>query len=94
MTCIAGIALPNGEVWIGGDSAGTNSSSQQTIHADEKVFLVQNACGDEFLLGCTTSFRMIDLLKYKLDLPQYTGGNVHRYMVVEQGDHRKAAREK
>ncbi len=51
MTCIAGIALPSGEVWIGGDSAATNSHSQQTVHVDEKIFLVRNASGDEFLGG-------------------------------------------
>ncbi len=83
MTCIAGITLPNGEVWIGGDSAGTNSHSQQTIYANEKVFLVRNDSGDEFLLGCGSSFRMIDLLKHMLHLPRYDGGDIHRYMVVE-----------
>ncbi len=82
MTCIAGIALSNGEVWIGGDSAATSAHSQQTIVAGEKVFLVRNEF-DELLLGCSTSFRMIDLLKYSLQLPRYNGGDIHRYMVVE-----------
>lgn len=83
MTCIVGIARANGEVWIGGDSAGTNADSQQTIETTEKVFFVRNAhSGDEFLLGCSTSFRMIDLLKYQLIPPEVDGNNLHRYMVI------------
>jgi len=49
VTCVAGIVLPNGEIWIGADSAATNSSSQQMIFTDEKVFFVRNELGDEFL---------------------------------------------
>ena len=83
MTCIAAIALPNGETWVGGDSAGTNTSSQQTIHVDPKVFFVRNEAGDEFLFGCSTSFRMMQLLQYVFKPPRYNGGDLHRYMVAE-----------
>jgi hypothetical protein len=82
MTCIAGISLSNGEVWIAGDSAGTNASSQQTLYREGKVFVVRNAHGDEFLLGCGTSFRMMDLLRYTLVPPPYEEEELHRYMVV------------
>lgn len=81
MTCIVGIAL-NGEVWIGGDSAGTNSHSQQTIYASEKVFFTRNEHFDEFLFGGSTSFRMIDLLKHVFCPPRYDGGDIHHYMVA------------
>jgi ATP-dependent protease HslVU (ClpYQ) peptidase subunit len=83
MTCIAAIALPSGETWVGGDSAGTNTSSQQTIHVDPKVFFVRNESGDEFLFGCSTSFRMMQLLQYVFKPPRYDGGDLHRYMVAE-----------
>lgn len=80
MTCIVGISL-NGEVWIGGDSAGTNVSSQQTMYVGEKVFFTQNEA-DLFLFGCTTSFRMTDLLRYVFRPPCYDGGDLHRSMVA------------
>ncbi len=63
---IAGIADPrSGRVYIGGDSAGTGSS-QQIIRSDSKVFF-NGAC----LFGCTSSFRMLQLLRYSLEIPPY-----------------------
>ncbi len=66
MTCVVGLVTPPGEVWMGGDSAATNSASQQVICADPKVF-VRGA----YVFGCATSFRMIQLLRYTLRLPPY-----------------------
>lgn len=81
MTCITGIAK-HGVVWIGGDSAGTTAQNQQTIREDEKVFALKSET-DAFLLGCTTSFRFIDLLKYEFVPPPCTDENLHRYMVTQ-----------
>lgn len=59
MTCIVAIEH-NGIVHIGGDSAGVSGLSL-TVRADEKVFTK-----DPFVMGFTTSFRMGQLLRYKL----------------------------
>lgn len=66
MTCIVGIAH-EGKVWMGADSCGSNYSWKQV--GNPKVFEVQ-----EFLIGCTTSFRMIDLLRYELRVDQSIWG--------------------
>lgn len=63
MTCIVGIVHAN-RVLIGGDSAGV-SGLDLRIRRDEKVFT-----NGEFVFGCTTSFRMIQLLRYKLTPPK------------------------
>ena len=62
MTCIVGVATPEG-VWIGGDSA---ASDYHTVSArnDAKVF-ENGPC----VMGFTTSFRMGQLLRYALDVP-------------------------
>lgn len=67
MTCIVGLEQ-NGKVYIGADSAAaTNWEIYQTRL--NKVF----RCGG-FLIGYTTSFRMGQLLQYKLDVePQGEG---------------------
>lgn len=63
MTCIVGITQAN-SVYIGGDSAGV-SGYDLRIRRDEKVFT-----NGDFIFGCTSSFRMIQLLRYKLKLPE------------------------
>jgi ATP-dependent protease HslVU (ClpYQ) peptidase subunit len=63
MTCIVGI-VHNNKVYIGGDSCGSYSDNgPQHIIKTPKVFKVQ-----EFIIGCTTSFRMIDLFTYHLEI--------------------------
>jgi hypothetical protein len=64
MTCIAGIAR-GGTVWIGGDSAGANTSWQLQLRAEPKVFR-----SGPFLIGYTTSFRMGQLLAHALRPPE------------------------
>ena len=74
MTCIVGIAQL-GRVYIGGDSAGV-SGLDLRIRRDEKVFV-----NGDFVFGCTTSFRMIQLLRYKLDPPlRHPSMDVMAYM--------------
>lgn len=76
MTCIVGIVDPERQsVLIMGDSAGSGGGSM-TIRRDSKVF----AIGD-FIFGGTTSFRMIQLLRYSFKPPvpdlAMTGFAVH-----------------
>lgn len=63
MTCIVGITQ-DGRVHIAGDSAGV-SGLDLRIRRDSKVFT-----NGEFVFGCTSSFRMIQLLRYKLTVPK------------------------
>lgn len=75
MTCIVGIEH-DGRVSIGGDSAGLAGWSK-TIRADEKVFRV-----GPYAMGFTTSFRMGQLLRYSLDVPEPDTGDVDRFMAT------------
>ena len=61
MTCIVGV-VDKGKIHMGGDSCGSSMHSWQTV-GNPKVFKVQN-----FLIGCTSSFRMIDLLAHNLNV--------------------------
>jgi hypothetical protein len=65
MTCIVGM-IDNGKVTIGADSAGV-SGLDITIRKDPKVFI-----NGEFVIGCTSSFRMIQLLQFSLTVPKQT----------------------
>ena len=62
MTCVVGIEH-EGRVILGADAAGTAGWSQ-TIRADPKVF-----SNGPFIMGFTSSFRMGQLLRYKLEAP-------------------------
>lgn len=74
MTCIAAVAH-EGNVWMGADSAGVAGLSL-AVRRDPKVFRV----GD-FLFGCTSSFRMTQLLQYKFSPPQHhSEWDCERYM--------------
>jgi len=65
MTCIAGF-VEGSTVWIGGDSAGC-SGWDLTVRADQKVFR-----NGPMLFGFTSSFRMGQLLRYALTIPERT----------------------
>ena len=61
MTCIIGLSEDN-KVYMGGDSAsGSDNSWAVRATTIEKVFHYP-----PFLFGCSTSFRMIQLLRYQL----------------------------
>lgn len=62
MTCIVGVA-DSGVVWMGGDSAGADGSWSLELRAESKVFH-----RGPFLMGFTTSFRMGQLLRWRLDV--------------------------
>ena len=77
MTCIAGVT-DGTTVWIGGDSAAAAGYSY-SIRADKKVFH-----NGEFIMGFTDSFRMGQLLQYKLQIPpQKENQNIMKYMVTD-----------
>jgi ATP-dependent protease HslVU (ClpYQ) peptidase subunit len=66
MTAIVGL-VQNGSVYIGGDSAGSNTW-QMSIRSDAKVFH-----NGPYLMGFTTSFRMGQLIRYGLTPPRPKG---------------------
>ena len=66
MTCVIGyVDKQSNSIWMGADSAGTNGSWSQRIRLDQKVFI-----RDEMIFGFTSSFRMGQLLRYKLVIPE------------------------
>lgn len=74
MTCIVGI-VEQKKVFIGADSAGV-AGMAVTSRKDSKVFKV----GD-FVIGCTSSFRMIQLLRFSLTPPKrHQDQDVYEYM--------------
>lgn len=80
MTCIVGLTHPGGVV-IGGDSAGV-AGLDLTVRADRKVFR-----NGDFLMGFTSSFRMGQLLAYKLVPPTpREGHDTMRYLVTDYID--------
>jgi ATP-dependent protease HslVU (ClpYQ) peptidase subunit len=63
MTCIVGLKH-GGKVYIGGDSAGVGGYDL-TLRADKKVFR-----NGPFIMGFTSSFRMGQVLAFKLAAPE------------------------
>ena len=66
MTCIVGLEH-KGKVYIGADSSSV-SGYDKTTTALKKVFIVDN----RFIIGYTSSFRMGQLLQYKLSPEKQT----------------------
>ena len=64
MTCIVAVPVRDGVV-MGGDSAGV-SRWDLVVRTDAKVFR-----NGPFLMGFTTSFRMGQLLRYRLEAPDH-----------------------
>lgn len=75
MTCIVGIQHADG-VSIGGDSAGSNGW-HISIRGDQKVFT-----RGPYVMGFTTSFRMGQLLRYRLDVGAPDTWDVDRFMAT------------
>lgn len=77
MTCIVGIAA-DGKVFMGADSAGVGGWDIAN-RKDVKVFK-----NEGLVIGCTTSFRMIQLLQYQLHPPKrHPDTDVMKYMVTD-----------
>lgn len=80
MTCIVGVLDGKGGVVMGADSAGTNEYKELQLRADAKVFHL-----GPFLIGCTTSWRMNQLIRYtlKIDVPRPVENSfVHQFMAT------------
>lgn len=78
MTCIVGIVdTEKNNVVIGGDSAASNGAGVFII-TDSKVFK-----NSEFIFGCTSSFRMIQLLKYSFKPPKVKNKDIYKYMCTD-----------
>lgn len=65
MTCIAGMVAANGDIIVGGDSAGV-AGLDLAVRRDPKVFTKGN-----FIYGFTSSFRMGQLIQYRFDAPDH-----------------------
>lgn len=76
MTCIVGL-VQDGVVYIGGDSAGVAEPYTLTIRADEKVFT-----RDSMIFGFSSSFRMGQLLRYRLGVPEDHAFDPEEYMAT------------
>jgi len=78
MTCIVGcLDKISGKVVIGGDSAGVNGNDL-TIQKNPKVFK-----NGDFIIGCTTSFRMIQLLRFSFKPPEIKCLDLYEYMCTD-----------
>jgi ATP-dependent protease HslVU (ClpYQ) peptidase subunit len=79
MTCIVGmIDNKTKKVIIGGDSSST-SDSNIFIRKDPKVFK-----NNDFIFGCTTSYRMIQLLRFSFIPPEkIEAKGIYEYMCTD-----------
>jgi hypothetical protein len=77
MTCIVGL-VDNGRVWLGGDRAAVEDSHYLMHVAQPKVFR-----RDEILMGYTSSFRMGQLLQYRLEIPERGERPLDEWMVTD-----------
>lgn len=75
MTCIVGL-IHKQKVIIGADSAGSNGRDISR-RKDPKVFKT-----GPFVIGCTSSFRMIQVLRFAFDPPKIKG-DLYRYMCTD-----------
>ena len=86
MTCIVGVMdKQNDCAWIGGDSLGSNGYSK-SIQSLPKVF--RHNIFKNVIMGSTSTFRHIDLLKYSeslfTELDFYKNAELdHKYMVTK-----------
>lgn len=77
MTCVVGI-VKDGKVYIGADSLGSNGFTKE-VRKESKVF--ENG---DFLIGGTSSFRMLNLLQWKFNPPTAKDGDdLHRFMCTD-----------
>ena len=73
MTCIVAYEK-DGQVWMGGDSAGVSGYSI-SARGDSKVFI-----NGEYMIGFTSSFRMGQLLRYKFNPSPCTDWDLEKHM--------------
>lgn len=78
MTCIVGV-VQNGRVWVGADSASVGGY-EMSVSAVPKVWVTPEG----FAIGCTTSWRMNQLLRYSFHPPKpREGQDLMAYMCTD-----------
>lgn len=78
MTCIVGfIDIENNSVVVGADSAGVGGLDV-TVRKDEKIFK-----NGDFIIGCTSSFRMTQLLRFSFKPPRVYDKEIYEYMCTD-----------
>ena len=78
MTCIVGfLDKENDRVIMGADSAGVAGS---LIMARKDTKLFKNG---DFIIGCTSSFRMIQLLRFSFNPPVINDKDIYTYMCTD-----------
>ena len=82
MTCIAR-TIYKGKVYIGGDSLG--STSEYCIsRKDAKVFKIIGEDLQSYIIGCTGSYRMTQLLMYSFVPPEMpVKTSLHKYLCTD-----------
>jgi ATP-dependent protease HslVU (ClpYQ) peptidase subunit len=74
MTCVVGF-VENNTVYLGADSLGV-AGNAKVVRADKKIFR-----RGPFIIGFTSSFRMGQVLRYQLEVPEQPEGmDDHEYM--------------
>lgn len=75
MTCVVGmIDKVSKKVIMGADSQGSNGLNK-TTRKDVKIFK-----NKDFVIGCTSSYRMVQLLRFSFTPPPIDGKDVYEYM--------------
>lgn len=78
MTCIVGfVDKKSKSVFIGADSAASGAVNI-TTRKDPKIFK-----NGEFIFGCTSSYRMIQLLRFSLKIPEIGSKDIFDYMCTD-----------
>lgn len=74
MTCIVAI-VERGIIYLGGDSISVKDY-HKTLNRDSKIFQRKG-----ILIGTSGSVRMRNLLQYRLEIPEYSGGDPMAFLV-------------
>ena len=78
MTCIAGMLdKKNNNVVMGADTCGSDGD-YKVSRLDTKIFM-----NGDFLIGCTSSFRMIQILRYKFKPPEINDKDIYEYLCTD-----------
>jgi ATP-dependent protease HslVU (ClpYQ) peptidase subunit len=78
MTCIVGIVDKENDCVIMGADSLASSDVHKEVRKDTKIFR-----NGEFTIGCTSSYRMIQLLQYSFVPPPVNTTDIHRYMCTD-----------
>lgn len=74
MTCVVGI-VSGGRVYMGADTCASDGQTKAS-HPRRKIFKIQ----DDMLIGCSGSFRVMDIIEHRLKLPKHGKSSDQKYM--------------